>query len=102
MDYWEECISEAFDEEGIVASQAQIESVAGAVCGCHENYGLAHGHEAIPNPLREELDSVKRDLKAEKDKQICRRCNGTGEERINGPVRSSVSTCFYCRGEGRL
>ena len=52
MDYWTECISTALDEAGIVATKEQIEIIVGAVEGGHENYGMAHGYDCIPNPRR--------------------------------------------------
>lgn len=55
MDYWHECIAEAFDDAGITATDKQIATVAGWVEGAHENYGMAHGHDAIPNPLESEI-----------------------------------------------
>ena len=62
MDYWEECISEAFDAEGINATNEQIKNVASWVQGAHENYGMAFGYDCIPNPLREENDKLKKEL----------------------------------------
>lgn len=50
MDYWKECIESSFEEAGIVATSEQIEAVAGDVEVSSENYGMAHGHDAIPNP----------------------------------------------------
>ena len=60
MDYWEECIREAFDEIGIEATEEQIQNVVSWVDGAHENYGMAHGYDCIPNPLEVELREQKR------------------------------------------
>ena len=40
-DYWKECISTAAEECGATLSKEQIEFIAGAAEGCHENYGMA-------------------------------------------------------------
>lgn len=101
MDYWNECISEAFDEEGIVATPEQIDNVARSVEVAHENYGMAFGHDAIPNPLLADNQRLERELKTERDKVLCRECNGHGRIIINGPVHSYDSECTRCRGEGR-
>jgi hypothetical protein len=39
--YWEECIATAAEECGATLTQEQIESIAGAAEGGHENYGMA-------------------------------------------------------------
>ena len=53
--YWEECVSEAFQEAGITATSDQIKIVSEYVEGAHENYGMAHGHECIPNPYKQRM-----------------------------------------------
>lgn len=40
-DYWIECISEAVEAVGLVATDSQIEEIAASVRGAHENYGMA-------------------------------------------------------------
>ena len=63
MDYWFECISEAFNEHGIVATKEQIQSVADDVKVANENHGTACGYDAIPNPRDAEIDKLKQQLK---------------------------------------
>ena len=101
MDYWVECITEALDEVGIVATQEQIITVAGIVEGSHENYGMAFGHDCIPNPLRTENERLKKDLKDEQEKVICKECKGKGYTVSYGGSFQSESQCYKCRGEGR-
>ena len=101
MNYWEECISEAFDTAGIVASEDQIKEVACWVEGAHQNHGMAQGYDAIPNPLRLENDNLKKELKKEQEKVICKECDGVGWITIPGPYHSGTSQCFKCHGEGR-
>jgi hypothetical protein len=102
MNYWKECISEAFDDAGITASEKQIETVVDWVKGAHENYGMAFGHDCIPNPLESENKRLTQELKVEKNKITCPACNGHGSITSNGPYHSSHSSCFKCRGEGRV
>ena len=63
MEYWNECIREAFEDEGIEATDKQIDNVAGWVEGAHENYGMAFGYDCIPNPLIAEIDTIKKHMK---------------------------------------
>ena len=63
MNYFFECISQSFDEHGIKATDEQIEAVADDVRISHENYGMAHGHDAIPNPLNADIENLKRQIK---------------------------------------
>ena len=101
MDYWKECISESFDEHGIKATDEQIECVAGDVEGAHENHGMAHGHDCIPNPLETELKELKASLKKEQSKIHCTTCAGLGRIITPGPYHSADSECWRCHGEGK-
>lgn len=65
MDYWTETIKEAFEDAGISATKEQLETVAGWAEGAHENYGMAHGYDAIPNPANSEIDRIKKIHEAE-------------------------------------
>jgi len=62
VDYWNECIREAFEDAGLVATKDQIDIVAGWVEGAHDNYGMAYGHDCIPNPLSSEIEKIKREM----------------------------------------
>lgn len=101
MDYWKECIAEAFEDAGIVASKEQIDTVASWAEGAHDNYGMAHGHDAIPNPLRQEVSALEKKLTLEREKITCPECRGTGQWVSHGPIHSASSQCSACRGEGR-
>lgn len=73
MEYWNECIAEAFEDASIKATDEQIDTVAGWVEGAHENFGMAFGHDAIPNPMASEVESLKakiRKMEESHDKQI--------------------------------
>jgi len=68
MDYWEECVSEACDDCGLIITKEQIECIAGWVEGAHENYGMAHGYECIPNPMESEVKSLKMQIEKLEEK----------------------------------
>src|ERR1700722_10749454 len=99
--YWKTCVEEAVDELAISATPQQLKDLAEWIEGAHDNYGMAHGHDCIPNPLRLENEQLKHSLKIEQDKVICRECNGTGTIISHGPCHSSISQCDRCRGEGK-
>ena len=102
MDYWHECITEAFDDAGITATEEQVQVVCSWVQGAHENYGMAHGHDCITNPLVEQNVKLAKELNEERAKRTCPVCNGRGRLVIQGPCHSSESECYKCKGEGRL
>lgn len=102
MDYWKECVAEAFEDAGITATDDQIGTVASWVEGAHENYGMAHGYDSIPNPLKSENDELRKKLALERNKENCPICNGKGRLISHGPIHSSNSQCWKCNGEGRI
>lgn len=102
MDYWYDCILEAFDDTGIKATDEQITAVAEWVKCSHDNYGMHTGDQYIPNPLKSENDQLKRKLEREQNKIICWKCKGSGKEITHGPYHSSYSDCFKCSGKGFL
>jgi hypothetical protein len=101
FNYWEECILEAFSEAEIHATPEQINIVISAVEGGHENFSMAHGHDCIPNPLRVENERLEKEIRRERDKIICKECNGKGHYMTYGGTFQSEHTCPKCRGEGR-
>jgi len=100
--YWEECISEAAEDCNLVLTKEQINTLASWVEGAHEQYGMAHGYDAIPNPLQTENEDLKRELRRERDKTVCPTCNGRGEEITQLPCHTAISQCFRCKGEGKV
>jgi DnaJ-class molecular chaperone len=101
VDYWQECISEAFEDAGVMATEEQIQNVVGWVEGAHENYGMAMGHHCIPNPLKEENEKLRKIVVQEREKVLCNECGGKGVIRTDGPAHYSISSCWKCHGEGR-
>ena len=100
-DYWTECIETAAEECGIVLTAKQVEWLAGAAEGCHENYSLAF-YTPTESPYKREAEDLKRKLAEERSKITCKKCGGSGRDICQGPCHSSESDCFYCRGEGRV
>ena len=102
MNYWQECISEAFDEAGITSTPEQINTVASWIEGAHENHSMAHGHDCIPNPTEEENKRLKMELAKEQSKIVCIECKGRGRITSYGGTFQSNSECTKCRGEGKV
>jgi hypothetical protein len=102
MNYWEECILEAFEDAGIVATKDQVSTVTNWVSGAHENYGMAFGHDSIPSYYEQENKVLIKELEKERKKVICDKCKGSGNISTYGPYHSSFSTCYKCKGEGRV
>ena len=101
MNYWQECVKEAFDDAEITATEWQIFCVVSWVLGAHENHGTATGNECIPNPLVERINDLERELRQERDLSACPVCKGKGWLVSYGPVHSSESDCYKCHGRGK-
>lgn len=99
--YWEDCISEAFEDAKIQATEDQIKTVAHWVEGAFENEGLATGRHAIPSPANVEIERLEAELKKERNKSVCPQCSGAGRLVSHGPIHSSDSVCWKCNGEGK-
>lgn len=100
-DYWKTCIEEAVSELGITVTDEQLKDLSEWVEGAHDNYGMAHGHDCIPNPLASENRRLAKALEIEREKIHCEGCNGTGRIYSQGPHHGSDTQCWKCHGEGR-
>jgi len=100
MNYWGECIKEAFEDSKIIATEEQIRNVVGWVEGAHENYSIANGHDCIPNPVNLENEKLKAELKKEQEKTICPECKGKGRIISYGGTYRFDSGCSNCKGTG--
>lgn len=106
MDYWKECILEAMEDAGIAATPEQIDTVVGWVEGAHENYGMAHGYDAIPCPVDSQAKRELETMKREKEKnerwvlstEPCKYCLTTG---LRKDGWGGDMTCDWCGGKGR-
>lgn len=101
MNYWKECVEAALDEAGLPATPAQIESIAKCVAISHDQYGMAFGHDCIPNPLQTENDRLTKALKIEQSMVFCKECKGTGTIYSYGGTYQFVSRCDKCNGTGK-
>ena len=99
MRYWKECIEDAFAEAGIVATPEQVDDVVSTVEGAHENYSMAYPVPESPYPA--EINRLEKALVREREKILCRVCNGRGVLRSDGPAHYSISRCYKCNGDGR-
>lgn len=98
-DYWRECVEIALSEAGVAATPDQIKEIAWSIQGGAENIGQAFYQPE--SPLIGENENLRRELRTERDKVLCRDCNGRGRIITQGPYHSFDSQCSKCRGEGR-
>lgn len=87
MNYWEECIFEALNEEGITATEEQIKNIAGCVEVAHENYGMAFGYDRIDNPMEDEIAKLKKEHQKEierlEQRELCYRKSVAARHRVS-------------------
>ena len=93
MSYWEEYVSAALDSAGVDVSKEQLTSIIDDVEAGHEMYGMAHGHECIPNPLENEVRELRGQLKVEKSTTACTACHGKGYLRFYVGTYMTESQC---------
>jgi uncharacterized CHY-type Zn-finger protein len=101
-DYWHEAVAVAMEEAGVSATPEQIAMIAEAMEGCHENYGMYMGHNAISHPAVEAADRLRRELDEERKKVTCPLCRGRGRLITYGGTLQCDQECSRCRGEGRI
>lgn len=100
-DYWREAFLTALEEADIpFPSGDKLNAAVKVIEGAHENYGMAHGYDCIPNPLRTENDALAKQLDRERRKEHCRNCDGRGRVVSHGPIHSCNSQCHKCNGQG--
>lgn len=99
-DYWVECIESALEEHGVSANAEQIKRIAADVQISAENQGLAF-HVPEYRPFNTEVEELRKQLREEKSKVLCKTCKGSGEEIVPGFSHYSISQCWRCHGEGR-
>ena len=99
--YWIDCVSEAFVDAGISATEEQVKAVANDVCLASEMHSEVTGEINIPNPLIEENKKLEKLLKDEKSKISCKSCMGRGITHSYGPSYMSTSQCSKCHGDGK-
>lgn len=68
FEYWKEALECSLDEVGALTSltPGQIERVAGSLQVSAENQGMSFGDDAIPNPLKADVDAAEKRVEASK------------------------------------
>lgn len=100
-DYWQEVLSNSAEENGISLSEEQVVAIARDIELAHDQYGMAFGHDCIPNPLMGENDRLRRALTIEQSLVHCEECAGTGRNVTYGPHHSADTQCWKCHGKGK-
>lgn len=104
-DYWREAVEIALNDTGVVATDKQVDDIAGSIEISHENYGMAHGHDVASANYsaarQREIDEAWRAVERERNKVHCRVCDGTGWITTSYGTMSATSQCWKCRGDGR-
>ena len=101
LEHWTDSNACILDEHGVTVTSEQIDAIAKDVQGASEVSGEICG--TPENPLARELADTQAKLKRERDKTICRECNGHGI--ISSPMMGGKwanSTCHKCGGHGHL
>lgn len=99
VEYWMECLGNSLEEHGVQFTMEQLQAVAEDVQTaylCREQAFYTPDHPAI-----QELETVRRQLKTEREKRVCPECKGTGTIIEYWLDRSSQTSCSACRGEGK-
>ncbi len=106
IDYWIESVESSLEEAGIMATEEQIANIAEDMEGSHECYDMAYGLDVAgqnwESSKDNEIAKLREELRAEQEKISCPICKGRGSITEQGPVHSSTSTCWQCRGRGRV
>lgn len=105
-DYWFEAVESSLDEAGVAATKEQTNAIASDIDVAHEQYDMAFGYDVASQNYTAEKDQqivdLRRELNAECEKMPCKTCKGRGEIVERGPYHSSASTCWKCKGNGRV
>ena len=100
--YWEIVVDEMVDRAGINPTPEQCATMAKVIEQGHEMYGESCGYEHIPDPIREENERLKKELKREQESRGCPDCHGHGRVVIvSGPWEANTD-CSRCHGKGKI
>ena len=69
-EYWEESVQCSFDEVGLVATETQIQAVAGDMEVCAEQQGMAFGSDVASANQAGERERELKALRSQKDAEI--------------------------------
>jgi hypothetical protein len=65
--YWEECVSTAAGDCGLELTPEQLDCLAGAAEGCHENYGVAYPSPSFSDRMSDIRGECEAKLRALRD-----------------------------------
>lgn len=104
--YWREALECALDEIGAFdkLTKEEIAAVAASLEVSAECQSMAFGYDCIPNPQTLQIKELERKLEIERNKVVCKECNGAGSITTSwgSSGRSSTSSCSRCRGKGKI
>lgn len=104
-DYWIESVESSLEEAGVTATKEQIENIASDMEISSEQQSMANGHDVATKNYHstkdDEIANLEKMVVSEREKVICKECNGRGRIITQGPYHSSDSQCSKCRGYGR-
>jgi len=105
-EYWREHAEIAMDEAKLEATDDQLDTIAGVIESAHEFYGQAMGHDVASTNWhannRQEIEDLKKEVQAEKAKEICPECRGARVLHTYGGTMVGTSDCWKCHGDGRI
>lgn len=100
-EFYIEAVAEAAEAAGIEATPEQIREAAEFVQGAVENICQAF-YAPADSPAESELDRVKKELEAERQKVFCTSCSGNGRIFERGPYHGAWHDCHVCGGRGKI
>ena len=92
LDYWRECVSQAAGDCGLTLTTEQLESIAYAVEGAHENYGMAF----YSPPATDRISAIEEEYQARIDK-LSREADKFRED-----AHAAVKRCLRLHREDRI
>lgn len=104
--YWKICIEEALAGIGCenIFTEEQISKLSESMAFSSRMESEACGYPGgqVDSKPPSEFDLLKKELAREKDASFCRSCSGTGESIDHGGARTFISSCFECKGNGKI
>lgn len=101
-EYWRICVEEALTENGLSATDGQVEAMAASMYSARQMESESCGYDRIPDPRVQEISDLKKALAREQGATFCGECKGRGLVTSSGPAHSSTSRCWKCSGLGKL
>ena len=90
MDYWEEAVTTALEEAGVVATAEQSDHITGSMEVSHEQHGMAHGHDVASTNLSAARDAEIATLRKDIGEQRDRATSGEADAKRQGERAHSL------------